>query len=140
MITGVRIGAHSLEELQDDSPVVSLNRADVTALQTSSGFMAERLVAEVLFALVVLVIGLSVVRSLALWLLYGGTMEVHVAAVVALVPLGISMLARSLRRGWSVVATLSDGRLRRLALGRDRTLAMKFVEEARMMGWPIHTA
>jgi hypothetical protein len=112
---GIRVSSSTIQTVRKNTITFTLSRADVNHLELHRGFTAERPVIQIIFSLALLVFCLLPIRTIVVWLIYGGTLYDVILILLMLLPLGIWLLINALHRGLYILARLSNSKSNKLA-------------------------
>jgi hypothetical protein len=143
---GLEISVDKIAEHQDGRRTVVIKRSAIRAIRLEHGFIAERPLRQVLFGLVLILLGVFLGRGFWWRVLTSSpapqASRFMFVAPPFLVALGALMFRDVIRRGWFLrVETESDARKLRITGNVDRVELMAFIGRVRdELGYDVRGA
>jgi hypothetical protein len=139
---GIRFSDETLDEMDEDRPVVQIPHAKIVRLTLRRGVASERTTLLIVVAAGLLAFTLLLAFRLVQWFLYGGVAyDVHFA-LLFLGPAGAWLLYFALRKRFYLLVEIGD-QSRKLAFDRNATrpAVEHFVERVQPLApYPVRSA
>ena len=130
--SGIRLSQHTIQTVKKNHITFTLQRAEINHLELHRGFTAERPLIQMLFGLALLLFCFFPIRTIAVWIFYGGTLYDVILILLLLLPLGLWLFVEALHRGLFIRAYLNSHKEHKLAFRGNppKEELQKFASEA----------